>query len=323
MKLLGIDIGGTKTAVSLGDEAGRLFQAKRIPTLRDVESYRAALLDLCREVAADGGVNLDAIQAVGISAPGPLSVARGLLLAPPNNPGFVEMPIVAMLRDGLGRPVHFNNDANAAALAEWYFGEYRGTPNLIYLTFSTGMGGGVIVNGRLLQGNADAAGEFGHMIVDVNGPPAEFGMRGTWESYVGGRAVAERVRARIRAEGVATRIVDKAGGDVDAVDMRAITDAVREGDPLACAVWDEVIERLAQGIGIVLMAFNPDVLLLGTMAVRERDLVMPELESRLPRYCWANVRAGCRIAPSTLGSRIGELAGLAVAVCGERGVDAP
>ncbi len=320
MNLLGIDIGGTKTAVSLGDETGAIRHSKRMPTLREVEPYRAALIALCRDVVKEGGLTLSDVRAAGIAAPGPLSVPLGLLLAPPNNPGFTDMPIVQMVQDGLGVPVHFNNDANAAALAEWYFGTYRGTPNLIYLTFSTGMGGGVIVNGRLLQGNADGAGEFGHMVVDVNGPPAEFGMRGTWESYVGGRAVAERTQARIRAERIQTLIVEKAGGKIEAIGMRAITDAYRAGDAFAREVWEEVLERLAQGLGIVIMAFNPDVILLGTMAIREGDIVMPELEKRLPRYCWSTSREGCRIVPSSLGDRIGEMAGLAVAVCGERGV---
>ncbi|MFO7534939.1 MAG: ROK family protein [Kiritimatiellia bacterium] len=320
MNVLGIDIGGTKTAVSVGDESGAILHFKRMPTLRDPGQYGEQLLALCRAVVADAGLTLRDLAAVGISAPGPLSVSRGLLLAPVNNPTFVDMPIVRMMREGLGLPVYFNNDGNAAALAEWYFGEFRGTPNLIYLTFSTGMGGGVIVNGRLLQGNADAAGEFGHMVLDVNGPPSEKGLRGTWESYVGGRAVQERTRARIRAEGIRTAIVEKAGGSIDAITMKAITDAYRAGDPFAKEVWDEVLERVAQGLGIIIMAFNPDVIVLGTMAIREGDIVMPEIAKRLPRYGWKSSIENCRIAPSTLGDRIGEMAGLAVAICGVRGV---
>ncbi len=320
MNLLGIDIGGTKTAVCLGDETGAIRHSKRVPTLHEAGPYRDSLIAQCRAVVAEAGMTLDEVSAVGISAPGPLSVARGMLLAPPNNPGFSDMPIVQIVKDGLGLPVHFNNDANAAALAEWYFGEYRGTKNLIYLTFSTGMGGGVVVNGCLLQGDTDSAGEFGHMVVDINGPPAEFGMRGTWESYVGGRAVAERTQARIRQGKIRTLIVDKAGGNVDDITMRAITDAYREGDALAREVWDEVMERLAQGLGIVIMSFNPDVIILGTMAIREHDIVMPEIEKRLPRYCWKECIDHCRVTTSSLGDRIGEMAGLAVAVCGVRGV---
>jgi glucokinase len=320
MNLLGIDIGGTKTAVSLGDESGAILQSRRMPSIPEPGLYAARLLELCRAVVAEAGLTLKDVAAAGISAPGPLSVSRGLLLAPTNNPTFVDMPIVRMVSDGLGLPAYFNNDANAAVLAEWLFGEYRGTPNLIYLTFSTGMGGGIIVNGRLLQGNADSAGEFGHMVLDINGPRDDEGFPGTWEAYVGGRAVAERVKARIRAGNLQTAILRKAGGSVDAITMRAITDACREGDPLAREVWDEVMERLAQGLGVVIMAFNPDVIILGTMAIRERDLVMPEIEKRLPRYGWKSSIDGCRITPSSLGDRLGDLAGLAVAVCGMRGV---
>jgi len=128
--------------------------------------------------------------------------------------------------------------------------------------------------------------------------------------------VCEQVKARIRKEGIRTQIVTEAGGDVEAITMRALTDAYREGDPLAVEVWNGVLERLAQGIGIILMALDPQVILLGTMAIRERDIVMPFLMERLHRYVWKWPLEKCRIAPATLGDRIGDLAGLAVAVVG-------
>lgn len=320
MNLLGIDIGGTKTAISLGDESGAIKASCRMPSIPDPKLYCSRLIDQCKALVKEAGLTMKDVQAAGIAAPGPLNVSKGLLLAPVNNPTFVDLPIVKIVSEGLGLPVYFNNDANAAAQAEWLFGEFRGAQNLIYLTFSTGMGGGVIVNGRLLQGNADAAGEFGHMVIDIDGPLNERGLPGTWETYVGGRSVQERTKARIRAGNLKTAIVEKAGGSVDAITMRAITDAYREGDPLAREVWNEVLERLCQGMGVVIMAFNPDVIVLGTMAIRERDIVMPEIARRLPRYGWKCSIEGCRIAPSALGDRIGELAGLAVAICGVRGL---
>lgn len=317
MKLLGIDIGGTKTAVCAGDESGRLLASYRMPTPTDADTYRRHLLDACQRVVKEVGWRMSEVTAVGIAAPGPLSVREGLLLAPPNNPGFVNLPIVQIVREGLEVPVYFNNDANAAALAEWRFGHYRGVPDLVYLTFSTGMGGGVIANGRLIQGKTDSAGEFGHMVLDPQGPPCGCGLRGCWEAFVGGRMVSEQVKARIRREALRTQIVAEAGGDVEAITMRAVTDAYRKGDPLAVEVWTGVLERLAQGIGIILMALDPQVLLLGTMAIRERDIVMPLLRERLPRYAWKWPLEKCTIAPATLGERIGDLAGLAVAAVGK------
>lgn len=320
MNVLGIDIGGTKTAVCLGDETGTILHAARFPTPHDAAPFCELLIAQCRTLIAKAGLTTREVVAAGISAPGPLSVARGMILAPPNNPGIVDLPIVQIVRDALGLPVYFNNDANAAALAEWYFGAYRGTPNLVYLTFSTGMGGGVIAGGRLLQGAADAGGEFGHMIVELNSPVVNGKKTGTLEHYVGGRMVTARTKARIREENIRTAIVDKVGGSVEAITMRAITDAYREGDPFAREVWGEVMERLAQGLGIVIMTCNPEVILLGTMAIRERDIVLPEIEKRLPAYGWDVSLASCKIDVSSLGDRIGEMAGLAVAVCGVRGV---
>ncbi len=316
MKLLGIDIGGTKTAVCAGDETGRLFASQRMATPQDADTYRRNLLIACRRTAEEAGWRLGDVGAVGISAPGPLSVQDGLLLAPPNNPGFANLPIVRIVQEGVNVPVYFNNDANAAALAEWRFGAFRGTPDLVYLTFSTGMGGGVITNGRLVQGKTDSAGEFGHMVLDPSGPSCGCGLRGCWESFVGGRMVSEQVKGRIRREAIRTQIVAEAGGDVEAISMRAITEAYRKGDPLAVEVWSEVLERLAQGIGIILMALDPQVILLGTMAIREADIVMPLLMERLPRYAWKWPLEKCRIAPASLGDRIGDLAGLAVALVG-------
>jgi len=313
---LGIDIGGTKTAICAGDETGRLLASFRMATPGDAEAYRGCLLEACRRVMEEARWRLSELDAVGISAPGPLSVREGLLLAPPNNPTFVNLPIVKMVQEGLGVPVYFNNDANAAALAEWRFGAFRGTPDLVYLTFSTGMGGGVIANGRLIQGKTDSAGEFGHMVLDPEGPRCGCGLRGCWESFVGGRMVCEQVKTRIRKESIRTQIVTEAGGDVEAINMRAVTEAYRKGDPLAVEVWNGVLGRLAQGIGIILMALDPQVILLGTMAIRERDIVMPFLMERLPRYAWKWPLEKCQIAPASLGDRIGDLAGLAVAVVG-------
>ncbi len=316
MNLLGIDIGGTKTAVCVGNSRGDIQASKRIPTASDsIEHYRKQLIELCHETIAKAGLKPDQIDAIGISAPGPMDCKRGILIAPPNNPGWRDVPIVAMVQKSFKAPVFLNNDANACALAEMLFGEHRGAKNLVYLTFSTGMGGGVIVNGALLQGATDMGGEVGHHTLDPNGPVCGCGQRGCWEAYVGGRSVAEQLKAKIRAGNIHTSIVDKAGG-IDAIDLRAFEMAARDGDRFAMAEWDQFTERVAQGIGNLIMILNPDVIVLGTIAIHAGDFVMGPIRDKLPKYAWEWPLKACKIAPSSLGGKIGDLAGLAVAVTG-------
>ncbi len=314
--ILGIDIGGTKTSLCLGTAPGQILASARIPSggHASIQQYVRALADLYAQLLDQKNISRQALSAVGISAPGPLDTKRGLLIAPANNPDWRDVPIVALIEDLLQVPVYINNDANACALAEYIFGAYRGTPDLIYLTFSTGMGGGVIVNGQLLQGISDSGGEVGHQVLDPRGPLCGCGMRGCWEAYVGGRRVAERLQAKIRAANVKTSLVDKVAGHLEAINMNTLVAAVQEGDPFALSEWDALIERLAQGIGNLIMILNPQVVLLGTIAIHAGALVMQPLREKLPKYAWPWPLQACQIAPSTLGADIGNYAALAIAI---------
>lgn len=315
--LMGIDIGGTKTGVCVGTGEGRIEASLRMPSKADsLDDYFSGVGALCRQAAAEAGIGLDAVEAVGISAPGPLSVERGVLIEPPNNPGWREVPVVEAVRRILGRPVFMNNDANACALAEQYFGRHRGVQNLVYLTFSTGMGGGIVMNGQLVQGRTDTGGEVGHHVLDANGPPCGCGQRGCFEAFCGGKNFAERLQDIIRRTGTATSILAHAGGRIEDIDAKAFFRAAKEGDAFALARWEGFVERLAQGVGNLIMILNPDVVLLGTMAVAHGEFVMRPLRERLPRYAWKWPLEACVIEPSSLGERIGDLSAIAVAVAG-------
>ncbi len=318
MNLLGIDIGGTKTAVCVGTAHGDIKASKRIPTrFESVEAYRKGLITLCHEVLEKAGLPAGKVDAIGISAPGPLDCKRGVLIAPPNNPGWNEVPIQAMVQKAFAAPVYINNDANACALAETMFGEYRGSKNLVYLTFSTGMGGGIVTNGHLVQGMTDMGGEVGHMVLDPNGPMCGCGLRGCWEAYVGGRNVAERLKERILADGVQTSIVEKAGG-LEHINIQALEMAAKEGDSYAVKAWDVLAERVAQGIGILIMTLNPEVFILGTIGIHSGDFIMDPIRAKLPKYAWKWPLERCKVVASSLGARIGDLSALAVAATGEK-----
>ncbi len=313
--LLGVDIGGTKTAVCLGTAAGELKAAHRFPTrpLDGAGAWFDRARDAIGALCGEAQVREGQIGAVGIAAPGPVNVPAGCLLAPPNLPGWDEVPVVDWFRRAYGRPVHMNNDANAAALAEYLYGSCKGTPDLVYLTLSTGLGAGVVSGGRLVQGVSDLAGEIGHGVLDPDGPPCPCGLRGCFEVYCGGRSVARRLRERIRAGGLRTAVVDEAGGDPEAIDFAAFLRAVRRGDAFACGEWETFTGHLAHGIGLVLMAYNPGAVVLGTIGIHAGRLLLDPLEAALPRYAWPRSIAACRILPSALGHRIGELGAVAVA----------
>lgn len=316
MRILGIDIGGTKTAICVGTGTGKILSSTRIPTLTgdSMKDYFLQVREQCDKAVAQAGIKLKDVDVVGISAPGPLSVPKGILIAPPNNPGWKNVPIVKIIGNMLKRPVVMNNDANAAVLAEYFFGEYRGTKDLIYLTFSTGMGGGIVAAGRLVQGITDMGGEVGHLTLDINGPRCGCGKNGCWEAYVGGKNLAEQLKKKIRSGKIKTLIVDKAGGKIDQITTKSLADAARAGDPFAVAEWDSFMEHLAHGMSNLIMILNPSVIVLGTIAIHERELVLKPLRKKLARYTWEWPLKACKIVPSKLGVEVGELAALAVGV---------
>jgi len=316
MNILGIDIGGTKTSVCIGTESGQLLLARRMTTHPEEGPAKVlgTIMALAREVMTQSGVA--DVMALGIAAPGPVDVKRGALLAPPNMPGWDFVPVVSCFTEAFHRPVFMNNDANACALAEYRFGRGRGVANLVYLTHSTGMGGGVVVNGHLVQGACDMAGEVGHFILDPQGPPCPCGLRGCFEVYCGGRSVSLRLQQQIATTGVDTVLKAKAGGRLAAIDFKLFVEAARERDPFAVREWQAYVERLAQGIGIIIMVLNPEIVVLGTIACQTGDFLMTPLKEHLSRFAWGAALNACRIETSALGAHIGDLGAIAVAVEG-------
>jgi glucokinase len=313
--LVGIDIGGTKICVCIGDHTGKIIASKRILTqpLKGSKNGLKAIADLIREMLNEEEIDLKQIGAIGISSPGPISTKEGKMLKPPNLPGWENAPLVQYFKEAFHKEVVMNNDANAAGVAEFQFGGSKGTPNLIYLTCSTGMGGGAIVNGELLQGVSDTAAEVGHFVLDVNGPACPCGQKGCFEAYCGGAALAKRMQEEIQRDHIKTDILVEANGDISHIDAACLVNAVKKKDKYALKIWDEFIMRLAQGIGVVLMNFNPEVVILGTIAIHAGPLLLDPLKKQLPHFAWKENVHACRIEASTIGDRISELSGLALA----------
>ncbi|NLZ63156.1 MAG: ROK family protein [Lentisphaerae bacterium] len=316
-KVLGIDIGGTKIAVCITDRAGNVLASGRI-AMGPYQTVLPEIVALSDKLLADLGCTRNDLSGCGICAPGPLDMAGGRIMKSPNMT-WDAVPIRDDLRQALNLPVALENDANAGVLAEWFFGCAQGKQDVIYLTMSTGVGGGIVSGGRLITGKTGIAGELGHVILDLNGPQCGCGQLGCLEAYCGGRNVALRLQEalRQRPEHAIYRLpgVD---GKPENLNFQAVRDGAKAGIPLAMQMWDEICLRLAQGLGIYMNTFNPEQIVLGTAAYYAGDFLLQPVLRYLPRFAWADFRECCEVRITGLGLKIGELAGASVALNGLR-----
>lgn len=312
--LLGIDIGGTKLNVALGRRGGELVREARIDgwTSGDATRDLARIASTARELLAAARIEAADLAAIGVSAPGPLDPSTGMVRDAPNLPGWHEVPISAALARAFGRRVRLENDANAAALAESRFGAGRGARAFAFLTMSTGVGAGLILDGRLYRGARYGAGEVGHMPVVPGGRPCVCGLRGCLEAYTGGAALAARMRADVAA-GARTSLVERAGGDAARIGAEHWVEALRAGEPYARALADEFLDMLAQGLAILILSLDLDRIALGTIVARNTDLFLDPLRERVAARVWPRLR-DTQIVPAELGERLCAYAGLCTAL---------
>jgi glucokinase len=314
--LLGLDIGGTKILIALADADGQIVAESRF---RDWTSGDAAadLAMIAGEIGfllENAKVGTGQVRCLGVSAAGPLDIERGVVIDAPNVAGWREVPVVESLSRALSMPVRLENDANAAALAEWRHGAGRGVDDLIFLTMSTGVGAGLILGGRLYRGARFQAGEVGHMPIVSGGRPCSCGLRGCLEAYVGGAALAARMR-QDAARGEARAILELAGGDPRRIDARHWVDAIRSGVPYALALREEFLDHLAHGLAILVLALDPRRVLLGTLVRENPDLFLDSLRERLRARLWPPLQ-DVEIEAAALGPRLPAYAGLSVAALG-------
>ena len=314
--LLGLDIGGTKIAVCVGDAAGTILASDRIQggTQQPYDVMIPQVIATAQRLLAQVGVRPEQVPVCGISSPGPIDIDRGMIGRSPNMV-WANVPICRDVAAGLGIPTVLQNDANAGALAEWFFGVARGRRDVIYFTMSTGIGGGIIAAGRLIEGVDGNAGEVGHVILDLNGPVCGCGMRGCFEAFCGGRSVTRRLQALVAGQPENPLLhLPEVGGDPEKLGFEALRAGVRAGIPFAIEFWDDVCLRMAQGLGQYMMIFNPEMIIVGTVFMHSGEMLMAPVKRLLPRFVWPGMMESCRLELPALGFRIGELAGVCVAL---------
>lgn len=313
--LLGFDIGGTKCAVILGGHGldGRLEIVDKVVLETNLPVY--AMIE-AMFVAAEGLLSVHGVpvDAVGISCGGPLSSKRGLILSPPNLVGWDHIPIVEMTIARFGKPVLLQNDANACAVAEWKYGAGRGVDNLIFLTFGTGMGAGLILNGRLYSGPSDLAGEVGHIRLAEMGPVG-FGKAGSFEGYCSGGGIAQlgQMKARERIQVGEQTAYCRGLEELPLVTARSIAEAALDGDETAVAVYAHSAEYLGRALAMFIDMLNPELIILGSIYGRTRALIEPRMMEVIRREAYHGSVADCRVVAAGLGETIGDMAALSLA----------
>lgn len=303
---IGIDIGGTKCAVILADDRGQ--KLSRIPfETSDADTTLTQIFSVIEQLPAG--------RAIGISCGGPLDEARGLILSPPNLPGWDNIPVVQMLTDQFGIPAYLCNDANACALAEWKFGAGQGTQNMIFLTFGTGMGAGLILNGRLYSGTNGNAGEIGHMRLSDFGPVG-YGKSGSFEGFCSGGGIKQlgQALAREQLQCGKTTSFCRSYEELESITAKSLAEAAKNGDKIATRVWDIVSEKLGYGISLLIDLLNPERIVIGSIYERSEQLLRDGLIRVVKRESLPQSYDACRIVPAALGDEIGDYAAIAVAM---------
>lgn len=317
MRLLGgVDIGGTKCAVSIGrvTDAGIDILGKiQFPTPVSPSETMTLLGESMAELLDRAGGERP--ESIGVSCGGPLDSRAGLILSPPNLPQWDRIDCVAPLRERFGVPVALQNDANACALAEWKWGAGQGLHHMIFLTFGTGMGAGLILNGRLYAGANDMAGEAGHIRLASDGPVG-YGKPGSFEGFCSGGGIARL--ARTEADAALARgqppAFCPALRDLDGITAKSVGEAAEQGDPLALRLFETVGRKLGRGLAVLVDLLNPEAIVIGSIYARQQSLLEPYALEELRKEALPYSLGACRIVPAGLGESVGDYAGLSVAL---------
>ncbi len=306
--ITGIDIGGTKCAVVLSDGFEILDKVK----------FETADRDSTLEKIFDAVRKLGKTDRIGVSCGGPLDSKRGIIMSPPNLPGWDNVRITEMLEKEFGVPAFLRNDADACALAEWRYGAGRGSQNMIFLTCGTGMGAGIILNGKLYSGTCGMAGEIGHVRMRSHGPVG-YGKEGSFEGFCSGGGIAQIGRTVATEKLQTGGVTGYCGGydELQKITAKSIAAAAGQGDPDALEVYRVFARMLGEGISVLIDILNPEVIVIGSIFTRCENLIRPHMEEVIKCEALTHSYAMCRILPAQLGEAVGDYAALSVALEGE------
>ena len=312
--VLAVDLGGSKILTAVVNAKGEMLSSDRrtTPAAKGPGVVIQAILDSIKRAISQAGITAAQLAAICIGAPGLSNPETGVIFTSPHLPGWKDVPLKTIVEEETGIKTLLVNDANAAALGEMYFGAAKGARNFIYITISTGIGGGIVIDGEIYAGSLGTAGEIGHMTIDTDGPKCNCGNTGCWETLASGTALAREAKQRI-SDGAKTAILEYADGDVNKVNAETVHKAAQQGDTLA----KELIARTSYYIGVgltnLINIFNPELIIIGGGLANIGDILLE------PAYKVAGERAykvafeSVRFARAELGKNSGVIGAAAYA----------
>jgi glucokinase len=309
----GIDLGGTKILVLIAGPDGKVLAEQRIPTLanKGPESVHARMADAVRDAATAAQLPLAGISAIGISAPGPIDATTGIITDPPNLPGWHNVPLARILHDRLGAPAVLENDANCQAVAEHQFGAGRGYRHMVFITISTGIGGGIIINDELYVGATGAAGEVGHLGVSTDQRTCGAGHPGCLEAFASGAGIAARAREMIAAGGLVRAA--RLAGQNPPLSAETVYLAGQQGEAEATALIESAGRYLGIGLASLINTFNPQAIVIGGGLVNMGETILGPAVDTARARSFAQSFSDVRIVEGELGERAGALGAIAIA----------
>ncbi len=317
---LGVDIGGTKCAVILGKGTldcidGFIIDKTAFPTCvsRGWQQVVAEIISKADELLCRNNVDNSQLIGVGVSCGGPLDSKKGVINCPPNLPDWDNVPIVKILSEHFGVRCVLHNDANACAVAEWRFGAGRGYSNVVFLTFGTGMGAGLILDGKLYSGTNDGAGEVGHVRLSNDGPMG-YGKRGSFEGFCSGGGIRNlavlMAEKHLRNGGKSMLFEDEK--NLESITAKSVAEAMYKGDEFALSVYEKCAEKLGEGLSVLIDILNPEAIIIGSIFERNQDFFLPRIKAVIEREALPCNSSVCEILPAQLGDSIGDYAALGV-----------
>jgi glucokinase len=314
MFILGFDIGGTKCAVMTAEyENGniKLLKKEKCPTDRSITPTE--MIDRLIKMA-DSIIDKKP-EAIGISCGGPLDSKKGVIMNPPNLPGWDNIHIVEQIEAHYEVPTKLQNDANACAVAEWKFGAGKGKDNVVFMTFGTGLGAGLVLDGKLYSGTNDNAGELGHIRLDRFGPVG-YGKAGSFEGFCSGGGIAQLgyTMALEKAQSGQYPAFFKPGMTAKDVTAKTIADAADAGDETALEVYRTCGEYLGKGLSILIDLLNPEVVVIGSIFARSHNLLWEPCKKVIDKEALPLAAKCCEVVPAALGEQIGDYAAIATAL---------
>lgn len=303
---VGIDLGGTNIAAGVTDGSHKVLFEHCVPTdlPRPAHELAQAIYDMVKDMLADHKMGFGDIKSVGIGIPGTVNRETGMVEYA-NNFGFDHVPFVTMIKELFPCPVFADNDAKAAAWGEYVAGAGQGSSSMVMMTLGTGVGGGIILGGRLLAGYNLAAGEFGHMVIKEDGKPCNCGRKGCLEAYASASALVETAReaAKRQSDSLLNHLC---GEDLDRINGRMVFQAAEAQDPAAAAVMEEFLTHLAVGVANVINMLQPEVLCIGGGLSGAKDKLLEPLRKKVEPMVYSRTsKRNARIVAAALGNGAG------------------